>query len=44
MKMEHRITAPRDGTVAGVHVNVGDQVENGQLMVTLEEEPQEGDE
>ncbi len=38
MKMEHRITAPRDGTVNATHVVTGDQVENGQLLVTLEEE------
>jgi biotin carboxyl carrier protein len=35
MKMEHRITAPRDGVVESVHVNVGEQVENAQLLVTL---------
>ena len=38
MKMEHRITAPRDGVVAKVHVRADDQVENGQLLVTLAEE------
>jgi 3-methylcrotonyl-CoA carboxylase alpha subunit len=38
MKMEHRIVAPRDGTVAQVHVDVGDQVDNAQLLVTLAEE------
>ena len=38
MKMEHRITAPRDGTVETVHVSAGDQVENGQLLVTISEE------
>ncbi|NIP14534.1 MAG: biotin/lipoyl-binding protein [Pseudomonadales bacterium] len=37
MKMEHRITAPRDGVVAQVHVTADDQVENGQLLVTLTE-------
>ncbi|MFT7219489.1 MAG: propionyl-CoA carboxylase alpha chain [Candidatus Azotimanducaceae bacterium] len=36
MKMEHRITAPHDGTVTAVHVTVGDQVENDQLLVSLE--------
>ena len=35
MKMEHRITAPRNGVVESVHVNVGEQVENAQLLVTL---------
>jgi propionyl-CoA carboxylase alpha chain len=38
MKMEHRITAPRDGVIAQVHVHAGDQVENGQLLVTLAEQ------
>ena len=38
MKMEHRITAPRDGVVASVHVAVGDQVDNGQLLVSMAEE------
>ena len=38
MKMEHRIVAPRDGTVELVHVGVGDQVDNAQLLVTLAEE------
>jgi propionyl-CoA carboxylase alpha chain len=38
MKMEHRITAPRDGIVNNVHISVGDQVEIEQLLVTLEEE------
>jgi biotin carboxyl carrier protein len=35
MKMEHRITAPRDGVVESVHVSEGEQVENAQLLVTL---------
>ena len=35
MKMEHRINAPRDGTIGELHVAVGDQVENGQLLATL---------
>ena len=38
MKMEHRITAPRDGIVGSVQTEVGEQVENEQLLVTLEEE------
>ena len=38
MKMEHRITAPRDGVVEMVHVAVGDQVDNGQLLVSMAEE------
>ena len=36
--MEHRITAPRDGVVETVHVSVGDQVDNGQLLVSMAEE------
>ena len=38
MKMEHRITAPRDGKVENFHVTIGDQVEKEQLLVSLEEE------
>ena len=38
MKMEHRIVAPRDGVIEQVHVSVGDQVDNAQLLVTLTEE------
>ena len=41
MKMEHRITAPRDGKVSDVHVSVGDQVEIEQLLVTLDEETED---
>jgi urea carboxylase len=35
MKMETVIAAPHDGTVAGVHVTPGTQVEPGQVLVTL---------
>ena len=35
MKMEHRITADDDATVAEVHVSVGDSVEAHQVVVTL---------
>jgi len=38
MKMEHRITAPMDGIITALHVATGDQVENGQLLVTLNHE------
>jgi len=38
MKMEHRITAPMDGIISELHVATGDQVENGQLLVTLNQE------
>ena len=36
MKMEHSLTAPRDGTIAEVAVDAGDQVEEGALLITLE--------
>ena len=35
MKMEHRITAPRDGVVEKIHVAADEQVAAGQLLVTL---------
>jgi 3-methylcrotonyl-CoA carboxylase alpha subunit len=38
MKMEHSLTAPRDGTVAEVTVRAGEQVEEGALLITLEPE------
>ena len=37
MKMEHHITAPFDGTVTELPIAVGDQVENGALLLTIEE-------
>ncbi len=36
MKMEHRVTAPIDGTVAEVGVRPADQVTRGQLLVVVE--------
>lgn len=36
MKMEHTLTAPRDGIVAEVLTSVGDQVTDGTLLVSLE--------
>ena len=36
MKMEHHMTAPDDGVVAEVRVAVGDQVENGALLLVVE--------
>ena len=36
MKMEHRITAPVDGTVKALKVAVGEQVANGATMLVLE--------
>ncbi|MDW8341152.1 MAG: biotin carboxylase N-terminal domain-containing protein [Geminicoccaceae bacterium] len=35
MKMEHRLTAPRDGRVAAVHVAEGEQVEEGTILLDL---------
>jgi biotin carboxyl carrier protein len=35
MKMENEITAPQDGTVAGIHVAVGDSVESGDTLASL---------
>lgn len=36
MKMEHILTAPRDGVVADVLVSEGDQVTDGLLLLRLE--------
>lgn len=35
MKMEIPVVAPQDGTVASINVAVGDAVESGQLLATL---------
>jgi 3-methylcrotonyl-CoA carboxylase alpha subunit len=35
MKMEHQITAPRDGTVASIHCKEGEMVQPGFDLVTL---------
>ena len=35
MKMEHSITAPKDGTVASVSCQAGDRVEEGVVLVEL---------
>ena len=35
MKMEHTLTAARDGTVGEIHVSDGDQVSDGDLLVSL---------
>ena len=35
MKMEHQIVAAFDGVVAEVRVAVGDQVDNGELLVII---------
>jgi 3-methylcrotonyl-CoA carboxylase alpha subunit len=36
MKMEHSLTAPRDGTVAEVLVEAGEQVVEGAVLINLE--------
>ena len=38
MKMEHTLTAARDGTVAEVLASAGDQVEAGAPLIRLEED------
>ena len=35
MKMETPVVAPQDGTAASINVNVGDMVEAGALLATL---------
>lgn len=35
MKMDNELRAPRDGTVARLHVEIGDSVEGKQMLVTL---------
>ena len=35
MKMENDIVAPQDGTVASINVSVGDAVESGATLATL---------
>jgi 3-methylcrotonyl-CoA carboxylase alpha subunit len=37
MKMEHSLTAPRDGIVAEVLVIAGEQVADGTLLLRLED-------
>jgi acetyl-CoA carboxylase carboxyltransferase component len=36
MKMEHEVLAPLDGVLSGLAVQVGDAVEEGQLLATLQ--------
>ena len=36
MKMEHRVTAPYDGTVTAVHVAQGDRVQQGEMLLEVE--------
>jgi 3-methylcrotonyl-CoA carboxylase alpha subunit len=37
MKMEHTLTAPVDGTVAGIAVEANGQVAEGATIMTIEE-------
>ena len=36
MKMEHPLTAPRDGTIAAIHGEPGSAVEGGAVLIALE--------
>jgi len=38
MKMEHAVTAPTDGTIARVHYDVDEQVEDGAVLVSFEDD------
>jgi 3-methylcrotonyl-CoA carboxylase alpha subunit len=38
MKMEHALTAPRDGVIEAVHATAGQQVADGDVLVMLVEE------
>ncbi len=35
MKMEHTVTAPADGTIAAIHHDEGDQVREGDELLTI---------
>ena len=35
MKMEIPVVAPQDGTIAGINVSVGDAVESGDVLATM---------
>jgi len=41
MKMEHVISAPHAGTVSAIFVTIGQQVDNGAVLLTLDAD--EGD-
>ena len=42
MKLEHSITAAQDGTVAGVFVSAGEQVQEGQELLRFAEAQTDG--
>ena len=35
MKMENEITSPKKGTVANIHIDSGDNVEKGNLLMEI---------
>ena len=38
MKMEHRITAPKDGIIETMHFQVGERCEQGDVLITMVDE------
>ena len=38
MKMEHRITAPKDGIIETIHFQVGERCEQGDALITMADE------
>ena len=38
MKMEHTLTAPRDGTIGDLLAGAGDQVEEGAVLLEMAED------
>jgi biotin carboxyl carrier protein len=37
MKMKNAIRSNREGTIASIMVNIGDQVNHGQVLMTFED-------
>jgi biotin carboxyl carrier protein len=37
MKMEHRITAPKDGIIENIHFQVGERCEQGDALITMDD-------
>jgi 3-methylcrotonyl-CoA carboxylase alpha subunit len=44
MKMEHVISAPHAGTVSAIFVAIGQQVDNGAVLLTLDVDEGDDDE
>ncbi|WP_425547596.1 acetyl-CoA carboxylase biotin carboxyl carrier protein subunit [Arthrobacter ramosus] len=44
MKMEHVVRAPVDGTVSGILVEQGQQVDLGQILAVVDDAGEDGDE